>query len=114
MDIKHIESLLSAHGIQATHYTFDGWNGKGHVWNVRRGQIGMTSAGLWYAFADYPDAQLLAYSGGIAETNSPEAAVEALAKHLAWASEAWEDYETARTFGPDFEDGEYDAREMYE
>ena len=122
MDTKHIDDLLAAHGIEATHYAFEGAQGTAHVWATRRGQVGLTTAGKWYAFVDYPDAELLdypdaqlrAYTGAMDGFNTPEAAVEALANHLSWASEAWEDYETLRVFGPDFEDGDFDAREMYE
>ena len=98
MDTKHIDDLLSAHGIEATRY--------GHVWATRRGHVGLTCAGKWYAFVDYPDAHLLdypdaqlrAYTGEMDGYNTPEAAVEALANHLPWAIAAWED----------FEDGDFD------
>ena len=115
-----MDNLLAAHGITATHHAIDHHSPMGelvgisHVWHARRGQVGVTPSGVWYAYADYPDAQILAYAGEMDGTNSPEAAVEALANHLAWASEAWDDYETLRVFGADFEDGDFDAREMYE
>ncbi len=120
MDTQRIDALLAAHGITATLHSFEHHSYRGtpvgisHVWHARRGQMGVSATGWWYAYADYPDAQILAYSGDMEGTNSPEAAVEALANHLAWASEAWDDYETLRVFGADFEDGDFDAREMYE